>query len=272
MKVAVLGLAALLAAAAPSKPSAIGVTSGDVTDRRRNDNTFAGLEVELKLTGEAAGEARGARATVEKAVDDTGRNLVKEGARPPEFEKPTGQGSPGLKLDLRNPARRAKSVREISGQVEVFLPDRDPAAVASADRFLSGMDRPIASPALKASHTEVTVVSRKTYDAEKKKAESAGVAGAVVNAFSGLFEGLFGDIGENDVLVRVNDPGKKVFGVEVFDAAGKPIDNAGSMKVGDFWILKFTEKVPADASLRIYLMTAKAVVTAPFSLKDVALP
>ena len=280
MKVVVLGLAALLAAAAPSKPSAIGVTSGDVTDRRRNDNTFAGLEVELKLTGEAAGEARGARATVEKAVDDTGRNLVKEGARPPEFEKPTGQGSPGLKLDLRNPARRAKSVREISGQVEVFLPDRDPAAVASADRFLSGMDRPIASPALKASHTEVTVVSRKTYDAEKKKdeerkkkeAESAGVAGAVVNAFSGLFEGLFGDIGENDVLVRVNDPGKKVFGVKVFDAAGKPIDNAGSMKVGDFWILKFTEKVPADASLRIYLMTAKAVVTAPFSLKDVALP
>jgi hypothetical protein len=44
------------------------------------------------------------------------------------------------------------------------------------------------------------------------------------------------------------------------------------MKVGEFWIVKFTEKLPADASLRIYLMTPKALVTAPFSLKDVALP
>jgi len=282
VNLAVLGLAAaqILAAAAPSKPSAIGVTPGDVTDRRRNDNSFAGLEIELKLTGEAAGGARGARAVVQKAVDDTGRNLVKEGGRPAEFEKSSGEGSPALKLELRNPARRAKSVREISGQVEVFLPDRDPAAVASADRFLSRMDRPIAASALKAAQTEATVVSRKTYDAEKKKdderkkkeSESAGLAGAMVSAFSGLFEGLFGDIGENDLLIRVNDPGKKVFGVEVFDAGGKRIDDAGSMKVGDFWILKFTEKLPADASLRIYLMTGKALVTAPFSLKDVALP
>lgn len=282
MNLAVLGLATaqILAAAASSKPSAIGVTPGDVTDRRRNDNSFAGLEIELKLTGEAAGGARGARAVVQKAVDDTGRNLVKEGGRPAEFEKSSGEGSPALKLELRNPARRAKSVREISGQVEVFLPDRDPAAVASADRFLSRMDRPIAASALKAAQTEATVVSRKTYDAEKKKdderkkkeSESAGIAGAMVSAFSGLFEGLFGDIGENDLLIRVNDPGKKVFGVEVFDAGGKRIDDAGSMKVGDFWILKFTEKLPADASLRIYLMTGKALVTAPFSLKDVALP
>jgi hypothetical protein len=278
---AVLGLAtAQLLAAVPSKSPAIGVTPGDVTDRRRNDNTFAGLEVELKLTGEAAGGARGARALVEKAVDDTGRNLVKEGGRPADFEKASGQGSPVLKLDLRNPARRAKSVHEISGSIEVFLPDRDPAAVASADRFLSRMDRPIAAPALKAAQTEVTVVSRKTYDAEKKKdderkkkeSESAGIAGAMVSAFSGLFEGLFGDIGENDVLVRVTDPEKKVFGVEVFDAGGKRIDDSGSMKVGEFWIVKFTEKLPADASLRIYLMTPKALVTAPFSLKDVALP
>ena len=281
MLLAVLGLAtAQLLAAAASKSPAIGVTPGDVTDRRRNDNTFAGLEVELKLTGEVAGGARGARALVEKAVDDTGRNLVKEGGRPADFERPSGQGSPVLKLDLRNPARRAKNVREISGSIEVFLPDRDPAAVASAERFLSGMDRPIAAPALTAAQTEVTVVSRKTYDAEKKKdeerkkkeSESTGIAGAMVSAFSGLFEGLFGDISENDVLVRVTDPGKKVFGVEVFDAAGKRIDDSGSMKIGEFWIVKFTEKLPADASLRIYLMTPKALVTAPFSLKDVALP
>lgn len=268
------------APAAPAGKSGLAVAAGDVTDRRRNDNVFASLEIELKLTGEASAGARGARATVEKAVDDTGRNLIKEKNDSSDFAKSSGDEPPALKIELRNPARRASKVRELTGQVEIFVPERDPSAQARIAKFSSQMDRPIASPALKAAGAQATVVSRKTYEAEKKKdaerrkkeAEGAGIAGAMANAFAGLFEGLFGDIGENDVLVKVDDKGKKVFSVEVLDAAGKPIDGMGSMKVGDFWILKFSEKVPADAGLRIYVMTPKSMVTERFALKDVALP
>lgn len=260
--------------------SGLAVSAGDVTDRRRNDNVFASLEIELRLTGEASAGARGARATVEKAVDDTGRNLIKEKNDSSDFAKSSGDGPPALKIELRNPARRASKVRELTGQVEIFVPERDPSAQARIAKFSSQMDRPIASPALKAAGAQATVVSRKTYEAEKKKdaerrkkeAEGAGIAGAMANAFAGLFEGIFGDIGENDVLVKVDDKGKKVFSVEVLDAAGKPIDGMGSMKVGDFWILKFSEKVPADAGLRIYVMTPKSMVTERFALADVALP
>lgn len=273
-------LLAPAAAASPAGSGRLAVSAGDVTDRRRNDSFFSGLEIELKLTGEPAAGARGARATVEKAVDDTGRNLVKEKSSPAEFAKSSGDEVPALKLELRNPARRAGKVREVTGQVELFVPERDPAAQARVPRFAAQLDRSIAAPALKAAGAQVTVVSRKTYDAEKKKdaerrkkeAEGAGIAGAMVNAFAGLFEGLFGDIGENDVLVRVDDKGQKVFAVDVLDAAGKPVDGMGSMKVGDFWILKFLEPVPADAGLRIYVMTPKSMVTERFTLKDVALP
>lgn len=269
------------AAAAPAGKSDLAVSAGDVTDRRRNDNLFASLEIELRLTGEAAAGARGARATVEKAVDDTGRNLIKEksdGSN--DFAKSTGDGPPALKIELRNPARRATKVRELTGQVELFVPERDPSAQARVAKFASQMDRPISAPALKAAGAAVTVVSRKTYEEEKKKdaerrkkeAEGAGIAGAMVNAFAGLFEGMFGDIGENDVLVRVEDKGKKVFSVDVLDAAGKPVEGMGSMKVGDFWILKFMEKLPADAGLQVSVMTPKSVVTERFALKDVALP
>ena len=272
-------LVSAIAAALPG-PAGVTVTAGDITDRRRNDNTFAGLEVELKLAGEAGGGVRGARAVLQKAVDDTGRSLLKEKEKTPDFEKSSGDDSPILKLDLRNPARRAAKIREISGQVDLFLPGRDTASVARVDRFQAGMDRRISAAPLKAAGAEVTVVSRKTYDAEKKKdderkkkeAESAGIAGAMASAFSGLFEGLWGDIGDNDVLIKVDDKAKKVFGVDVYDAAGKKIDENSSMTIGSFRILKFTEKLPADASLRIYLMTPKSMVTAPFSLKDVALP
>ena len=272
-------LAAGIAAALPG-PAGVTVTAGDITDRRRNDSLFTGLEVELKLAGEAAGGVQGARAVVQKAVDDTGRSLLKEKEKTPDFEKASGDAPPVLKLELRNPARRATKIREASGSVELFVPGRDAASVARVDRFQAGMDRPISAAPLKAAGAEVTVVSRKTYDAEKKKdderkkkeAESAGIAGAMVSAFSGLFEGLWGDIGDNDVLIKVDDKSKRVFGVDVYDAAGKKIDDNGSMAIGSFRILKFAEKLPADASLRIYLMTPKSLVTAPFSLKDVALP
>lgn len=255
------------------------VSAGDITDRRRNDNFFGGLEIELKIDGDGAADVRGARALVKKAEDETGRNLLKEGAKTPDFETSMSDTSPSLKLELRNPARKAKTVREVSGQVELFLPGRDPASVARVDGFASKTDKPAASPALKAAKAEVTVVSRKTYEAEKKKdaerrkkeAEGAGIGGAMVEAFAGLFEGFL-TVEENDVLVKVTDPGKKVFNVEVFDAKGTKIDGAGSMTVGEFRILKFPEKLPADASLRVYVLTAKSVVTTPFQLKNVALP
>jgi hypothetical protein len=254
------------------------VSAGDITDRRRNDNFFGGLEIELKIGGDGAADVRGARALVKKAEDETGRNLLKEGGKTPEFETSMSNTSPSLKLELRNPARKAKTVREVSGQVELFLPGRDPASVARVDGFASKTDKPAASPALKAAKAEVTVVSRKTYEAEKKKdaerrrkeAEGAGIGGAMVEAFAGLFEGFL-TVEENDVLVKVTDPGKKVFDVDVVDSKGTKIDG-GAMTVGTFRILKFAEKLPADASLRVYLLTPKSVVTTPFQLKNVALP
>ncbi|HEY3124369.1 MAG TPA: hypothetical protein VGK70_09950, partial [Thermoanaerobaculia bacterium] len=96
-------LAAGIAAALPG-PAGVTVTAGDITDRRRNDNTFAGLEVELKLAGDAAGGVQGARAVLQKAVDDTGRSLLKEKEKTPDFEKSSGGAPPILKLELRNPS------------------------------------------------------------------------------------------------------------------------------------------------------------------------
>ncbi|MEO6325743.1 MAG: hypothetical protein ABIT01_03890 [Thermoanaerobaculia bacterium] len=279
-------LASQAAGAKPAKPApgakapAFTVTAGDITDRRRNDNFFNRLEIVLKLDGEGLDDVKGARALIRKAADDTGRSLIGDERKPVEFERSMGQGAPTLRLELKNPARRATVLKEVSGQVELFVPARDPNATARMDGFLARVDKPLASPPLKSAKVDVTLVSRKTYDDEKKKdeerrkkeSEGSGVAGQMAEAFAGLFSGMMGDIGEHDVLLRVSDPDKKVFSVEVLDGAGKPIDGRGSMKVGGFWILNFPEKLPDEASLRVYLLTSKAVVTLPFALKDVVLP
>jgi hypothetical protein len=266
-------------AASSAKPARYTVTAGEVTDRRRNDGNFASLEIELKLGGDGLEAVQGARAVVRKAVDDTGRSLLQENRQSNDFQKPSGE-TPGLKIELKNPARRAATLKEVSGQVELFVPDRDAASTVKVDRFLSRLDRPIASPALKAAGAEVMVVSRKMYDEEKKKdeerrkkeAEGAGIAGAMAQAFGSLFSGMFGEIGENDLLIKVDDENKKVFAIEAADASGKKIDNRGTMQTSGFWILSYGEKLPPDATLKIYLMTPRALVSTPFALKDVTLP
>lgn len=277
---AAAGLAAAGLAAAATKAPAVSVAVGDVTDRRRNDGHFAELEIELKLEGSGIAGARAARASVNKAVDSTGRDLLKEDKKTTDFAQGMGDDPPRVKLSLKNPARKAVAVKEVSGTLEVFLPGRDPAALVRVDKFFSSADKPISAPGLKAAQAEVMVVSRKTYEAEKVKAEerrkkeseSAGLAGAMAEGFRALFEGFFGEVGENDVLLKVTDKGNRIFGAEIFDASGKKVDGRGSMKTSGFWILNFGEKLPADASLRIYVLTPKALVSAPFSLKDVALP
>lgn len=273
------GMGLPVLAASSAKPARFTVTAGDVTDRRRNDGHFASLEIQLKLAGEGVEAVQGGRALVRKAVDDTGRNLLQENMQPPDFQKPTGEGL-ALKIDLKNPARRAGALKEISGQVELFLPERDAASTVRVEKFLSRLDRPVTSPALKAAGAEVMVVSRKLYDEEKKKdeerrkkeSEGAGLAGAMAEAFGTLFSGMFGEIGENDLLIKVDDKNSKVFAIEAADAAGKKIDHRGAMQTSGFWILSYGEKLPPDATLKVYLMTPKALVSTPFSLKDVALP
>jgi hypothetical protein len=275
-----LALALLLAAAdLPAAKATIKVSPGDVSDRRRNDGFFSRLEVELALSGDDLSSVKAARVVPAKAVDDTGRDLLPTEEKEIEFEN-VGGGGPSLKLSLKNPARRAASLKDVAGKVELFMPSKDSNATAKADRFLAGLDKPISASALKAAKVDAMVVSRKAYDEEKKKdeerrkkeSEAAGVAGKMAEAFAGLFAGMFGEIGENDLLVKVDDPGKKVFGIEVVDATGKAIDSNGRMKVGAFWILNFSEKLPADAGLRIHLLTPKSLVSVPFAMKDVALP
>lgn len=91
MKLAVtLAIVQLITVAAPAVPAPAGgvaVSAGDVTDRRRNDNFFGGLEIELKIGGDGAADVRGTRALVKKAEDDTGRNLLKEGKRRPTSKR-----------------------------------------------------------------------------------------------------------------------------------------------------------------------------------------
>jgi hypothetical protein len=288
-----LFLALTALAATPLPAQDVLVTTGTVEDRRTTGQFFGGLEIELKLTGDDLADAKASRVIVKKAVDATGRDLLPESQREEDFRDAQGGGST-LKVSLKNPARGAAAVREVAGEIQLFLPGRDPAATAAVDKFLSRMDKPLSAPGLKATQIEVRLVSPKTYKATveksqaemekemekhraemQKEAEKEGVdakqADALIELAKGLM-GMMGEVGENDLIFEIKDKQKRLYDIEVVSKAGKKIDRNGSMSSGDVRILHFAEKLPADARLRFLIRTDKSVQRSPFALKDVPLP
>jgi len=227
--------------------------------------------------------------TLTKAQDEGGRDLLPEKKGDEDFQKSSSGRAPDLKINLKNPARGASAIKEISGEVQLFAPSRDPAATIVIDRLVSRMDKPIDSSALKSQQIKARRVSPKVYraqakrrDAEleaemqkhkeemKKEAGDDKTAEALMALVKG-FAGMMNDVGDNDVILQIEDPQGKLLDVEVVGASGV-IDTRGSMSSGGLKILQYSEKLPPDAKLRFLVKTKNALLRAPFSLTNVPLP
>ncbi|MBK9375388.1 MAG: hypothetical protein IPN03_17100 [Holophagales bacterium] len=108
-------------------------------DRVRGSAGTALCEIDIELVGAKRSEVERARVVVLTAVDDLGANLVLENAasvaaRPLKAEDP--EAPVVLPVPLKLAARSATSLREVSGEIELFVPGGDPAAAASDPRYL----------------------------------------------------------------------------------------------------------------------------------------
>lgn len=268
------------------------VSAGTIEDRRTTGKFFGGLEVELKLTGDDLADAKASRVILKKAVDETGRDLLPEEKKEPDFQT---SGSSGLRISLKNPARGATAIREISGEVQLFTPSRDPAATVTVDRLLSRMDKPLSMPALRNQKIELAVISPKAHRAnaakrnaefdkemaknkaemEKELANASPEDAKALEAIMGLakaFSGMMDEVGDNDLILNVKDEDDRLMDVEVTRADGERISSNGSMSSGELRVLHFSEKLPADAKLKVLVKTKKALVSTPFTLSNISLP
>jgi hypothetical protein len=285
-------LALSAAAATPLSAQDLRVSAGTIEDRRTTGKFFGGLEVELKLTGDDLADAKAKRVIVKKALDETGRDLLPDERKDPDFSTSSGSD---LKVNLKNPARGSTALKEISGHVELFTPSRDPASVVTIDRLPSRMDKPISMPALRNSKIEIAVVSPKAHraNAAKRKAEfekemaknkaemEKEMKGAspeeakALEAIMGLaqaFSGMMDEVGDNDLILNVKDADNRLMDVEVTRADGEEISSNGSMSSGELRVMNFSEKLPADAKLKVLVKTSKSLVSTPFTLSNVSLP
>lgn len=271
------------------------VMPGDVKDTRRTNGFFNKLEVELKVFGDVLAQAKGIRYTVEKAVDETGKNLINEDKTQSDFEEILNPESVKIELELKNPSRQATTVKEISGTLEIYAPERDPESSVTVPAFLKTPGKPITDARLRSAGVEITLWTKEQYEANKKaeeerlkkaieekrkkgEKEEADFGEALAEGLAKMFGGLFstfGQMSENSVAFQINDPTARLMRLEFEDAQGKSIQSSGRMTMGDqpkTIIYEFDEKLAATARLKVYLITPRSLLKVPFKLTDVPLP
>lgn len=282
-----LALLVLADAAAAQQAAKVDVAVQQVNDRRTNGH-FAQLNITLELPKVKSSDVAASRVLITSAVDDSGRDLRDPEAAEPELEtNRMGMGAPDatpmpatVSVLLKNPERKATKVREVRGEIELFMPSKDANSVAEIPKFVSMSGKSLAHKALKANGVEISLLSAAQIEAEKKRRaeakkkeyEELGFSGDdLANMLTSFLESLFG-VEESELLARIKDPNKRIQQISYVDAAGdvKPVmmrDEEGLIHLSTW-----AGTPQADWKMRVSMKTAKNVVRYAFALNDVALP
>ncbi|MGK2859860.1 MAG: hypothetical protein ACSLFQ_21910 [Thermoanaerobaculia bacterium] len=270
-----------------SGPTPIDVSVSQIHDRRTS-SFFSQLDITLQLQGISEAEISAARITVRKAVDDTGRDLIDPEANEPKFEETSSayfrekdtKTPASVAFKLKNPAREAVVVKEVRGEVELYMPDKDKDAVVTLAKFQALAGKPVSNKALKANGIEVSVVGKAQLEAEKKKASKAkadewkkdGVDEESIKWMVSSFEDSFFVPGEGEIALKVKDPNKRVHDYAFLDGAGTPQRVYPRDQDGLTILSTYGAAVDPSWGLQIKLLTPKTMAHHTFALNDVELP
>ena len=280
-------LAILFAAAAAAKSGDIHVTQ--VNDHRAK--SFARLSVTVQIPSIKSSDVTASRVILKSAVDDAGTNLMKTDAGETQLEKNLRKdfGDPGeapaamlVSMEMNNPPRSAKMLKELKGDIELYMPQRDPNGQATIKNFMSQSGgKNVNDRALKANGVELSILSDAQFQTMKKAALDKYRAEQKANGADGddledrvknygTYDYLNPEPG--DVLVKLNDPKKAVQSIEYVAADGKATDVRMQEKNGIVVLSTWGEKPAADAAMRVNFKTSKNVVRYPFVLTNIPLP
>ncbi len=108
-------------------------------ERARGPEGKPGCVVEIQLEGTKRTEVGAARVVVKTAVDDLGTNLVPENAAAAPIEPVSGDNPDApfiLEVPIKLASRKAISLREVSGEIELSVRGAGGGALASVSKSL----------------------------------------------------------------------------------------------------------------------------------------
>lgn len=255
-----------------------------VNDRRTN-GSFSQLQIVLDLPKIKSADVAASRVVVTSATDETGGDLLdaeRETQLQPNYSmgRDSGTDPANVSLTLKNPARAATKLKEVRGEIELYMPSKDPNSIADIAKFTSFSGKALTHKALKANGVEIALVSPAQLAAEKKKLGDAkrkeyvelGYEGETLDTVVASYLESTLSPQEHDVLFRIKDPNKRIQDIVFVDGAGE-VKRAGVNEEEGFTVVGIWGEVPQpDWKLRVSMRTNKNLVKHAFVLKDVPLP
>lgn len=258
-----------------------------VQDHR--SKSFGRLMVGVQLPSVKTTDVAASRVLLKAAVDDGGNNLLMSDEEPKlepnmrrSFADPNEPPVPMVvSIEMKNPARTAKAIKDVRGEIELYIPGRDPNSTATVQKFMSQSGRSINDRALKSNSVEISLLSKDQFEAMKKAALDKYRAEKSANGLTGddLDEAVksyaqydYLNPEEGDVLVKVNDPKKVVQAITYVDAKGEEKRVNVTEKNGITVLSTWGEKPADDWALRVNMRTPKTLVRVPLALSNVPLP
>ena len=278
-------LSLLVLATAVNAQQKIDVTVKQVNDRR-SAGFFAQLNINLEMPKIQSADVAAARVFVSSATDETGRDLLDPERGEPAFETNlhTMRNMPAMpatvSLTLKNPERKAMKVKEVRGEIELYMPGKDPNSVAEIAKFVTQAGKPLSHKALKANGVEITFLTdaqvaaekKKRADAKKKEYAEMGFSGEdLENMLKSFMEMLLGGQ-EDQMLARVKDPNNRIHEITYLDAAGETKLVTMQDDEGIVRLSTWGGKPQNDWKLRVSMKTSKNITRYSFALNDVPLP
>lgn len=273
----------------PIPAQAIAAEFNSIEDERvAGDSQTPRMTVTVTLPGTRHNDVAAMRVVPRKVVDDLGTDLVPEKATEAQFESvgqrdEFGQEVPPpvfVSVPMKTASRKAKMLKEVSAEVELYTPSLDPAALVAIPKFLGEAGKPIVNPVLQAAGVEITILSKEQIEAEKKaygekkRAESKkmGLEGEMLDRIVGLAVESYLGSSWISVYLKVKDPKGAVFDYVFLDAEGK-VENVNRSTEEGFVGLGGQSGEPGpDYGLQVRLKTPKTFARYTFTLTDVALP
>ena len=291
MKITLALLCALGLAGAPrpmARADDAKITVERITDSRYSPADFgtSQLTVGLDIEAPAVAAARAIRGDVTSAKDDTGRQLSQTEKRDKWRELSVKSGPNKTRatvfLNADSPTRAARTLREVKGRVELYLPERDAKSIVTVAEIGQQAGQTLDDATLQTAELKITFLDKAQIERLQTELvepiDDPKIRPALQLFARGLGRAMAAEIikdgqpNPKTPVLRIEDPQRRLVEIAFETAQGEPLEDTGSIGFKNNRVYQFDQPLPADARLKIYVATSQSVVAVPFELKEIALP
>ena len=234
--------------------------------------------VQLIITNTTASAIRDIR--VHRAVDDQGKDLNRAIADEPLFDELDAmrlynQMGWLAVLHLKAPDDSARTIKELSGEIDMAFPTRENGGLVQITNFMAHPGSPIPSAGLAKLGIRLTFQTLESFEAYQRAHPKPYVDPHVVAIEENCFTGIYNsptNPPRSSVAIQVEDPNKVLIGFAFETAAGKKISPAHTSVWPDIRCYHFAKSLPDDLNLVVTATAPGVIHTEPFRLTEIKLP